>query len=627
MPGPLLWGPNNTSNNLQNQILNPSGSLLAYNGNKNYINNSSFENQLTSGYSLGVTGTLTNAIPTGSPTFGSGASGNLSIAIETSGQIAGLASLGYVSSAATTAGNMVASDAFTIDIEDQASVLNFSIAYKVISGASAGNFSGTSTSSFGVAIYDVTNSAWIIPVGVFNFIQNSGVGKCTGSFQTSSNGTSYRIVIYNANATTGAITLYFDDIAVGPSVVSSTQGAVDWNGSQTSQSVTANVTDIAFTTIKDSSAAWNGTQYVVPSSGDYLIAGSIVSSTNSSGFQIYVNGSIYITGTFIFTAVGAGNPIGGAMLVTGRKAGDTISLRATATSTVTVGNLGIFQIQASQTSPGANGVVAARAHVSSGASTTGGNPINFDTIDFDTTGSITTGTTAWKFTAPVSGYYQFETNYFLGASGINASMFKNGSTFAAIMNNNANPGAGSTLVQLNAGDTIDFRPAATATPAAIGSFTVAQSNYIGIFLLQGSQNTANSASVNARYFASATTISGSLATVVWTTKDFDSANAMSSGTYAVPVSGKYQVNSALSITGTFALNGTADMQIQKNGTAVSEDNQISGGVLTSIAVNCSDIINCLAGDTIRVQVATSASTPAIISSNSKNFFSIARVGN
>ena len=92
---------------------------------KNYIQYADFENNSTTGWSLGTVGTLTNGIPTGSPTFGSGASGNLSISVVSSGQLAGAYSLSYASSAATTQGNMFASSAYTIDAEDQAKVLTF----------------------------------------------------------------------------------------------------------------------------------------------------------------------------------------------------------------------------------------------------------------------------------------------------------------------------------------------------------------------------------------------------------------------------------------------------------------------------------------------------------------------
>ena len=102
---------------------------------------------------------------------------------------------------------------------------------------------------------------------------------------------------------------------------------------------------------------------------------------------------------------------------------------------------------------------------------------------------------------------------------------------------------------------------------------------------------------------------------------------MSSGVYTVPVSGKYQVNTSLAFSGTFALNSQSDLVIQKNGTTVSEQLDYAGGIITADHVSLSDTINCLAGDTLRVQLSSGATSPSIVSSNTKNFISIFRVGN
>ena len=192
------------------------------------IGNGDFSSGSTTGWSLGTVGTLTNGIPTGTPTFGSGASGNLSISTVSSGQLAGSYSLSYASSAATTQGNMLASDAFYIDKEDQAKVLGFKFYYEAQTNPSNGNFSGTSSNSFAVAAWDVTNSAWLPLAGNFSMTQSSGVGIASGTFQTASNTTQIRFVMYNANASAGAITMYFDDFFVGPQIIP--QGAIvtDW---------------------------------------------------------------------------------------------------------------------------------------------------------------------------------------------------------------------------------------------------------------------------------------------------------------------------------------------------------------------------------------------------------------
>lgn len=223
------------------QLTGGSGSGSGSGSGKNYLSaittsqsttpntgNGNFESGSTTGWSLGTVGTLTNNIPTGTPTFGSGASGNLSISTVSSGQLAGTYSLSYASSAATTQGDMLASDAFYIDTEDQAKVLGFKFYYKAQTNPTNGNFSGTSSNSFAVAAWDVTNSAWLPLTGNFGMTQSSGVGVASGTFQTAINTTQIRFIMYNANASAGAITMYFDDFFVGPQIIP--QGAVitDW---------------------------------------------------------------------------------------------------------------------------------------------------------------------------------------------------------------------------------------------------------------------------------------------------------------------------------------------------------------------------------------------------------------
>lgn len=131
-----------------------------------------------------------------------------------------------------------------------------------------------------------------------------------------------------------------------------------------------------------------------------------------------------------------------------------------------------------------------------------------------------------------------------------------------------------------------------------------------------------SQNISARYYASSTAVTGSLATVVWTTQDYDTNSAMSSGVYTVPSSGKLSINTALELSGTFALNSTVDLVIQVNGTTKSAVTAYAAGAVINFPVFLSDILNVSGGDTVRVQIASSAITPAIIASNTKNYISL-----
>lgn len=132
--------------------------------------------------------------------------------------------------------------------------------------------------------------------------------------------------------------------------------------------------------------------------------------------------------------------------------------------------------------------------------------------------------------------------------------------------------------------------------------------------------------ITARAHASATTISGTLATVVWTTEDFDNTASLASGIFTCPENGKYQVNASLAISGTLVLNNTSVMEIQVDGTATSNVTHYIAGAITNDQLSIGDVVNCAAASQIRIQVSNSGTSPTIVSSNTKNWFSVARVG-
>ena len=118
-----------------------------------------------------------------------------------------------------------------------------------------------------------------------------------------------------------------------------------FSGTQTTQAVTANVTNIAFTATKDSAASWNGTQYVVKSAGDYLLTGS--GRMSALGTLIgYKNGTSL--GSFS-TAAAATHASSGSILFSNCVAGDVLSLRSDVSITVSAGNISISKNQAPTT--------------------------------------------------------------------------------------------------------------------------------------------------------------------------------------------------------------------------------------------------------------------------------------
>ena len=676
MGSPVLWGPNNYANNLQNAELTATGALLAYNGPKNYITYGNFENQLTTGWSLGTIGTLTNGLPTGSPTFGSGASGNLSIAIVTSGQLAGTASLSYVSSAATTAGNMLASQAYTIDVEDQAKVLGFKFSYSAISNASNANWSGTSSNSFGVAVYDVTNSVFLGVAGAFNIVQSSGTGIATGTFQTGATTASIRFIVYNVNATSGAITLYFDSFQVGPQVTMQAPAMSDWQtytmtitGTTSNPTFGTQTTNVAkYRRVGDTMEItydYNQTSAGSAGSGAYLFSlppgfsidtnkvnlpatlptASILSYGGSQigegWFANTSSGNVNYSGKISFfpynSTTIAGNadtntalqqyPMGSSVAANFSNTVFTIQIKAW----VPIVGWSSNSVSSADTD---TRVVAMQAYLSTNTANAGANTVTpFNTVLSDTHGGYSTSTNL--YTIPVSGYYRVSVSGITNASSGTFYIRKNSSSFqdlASVFSTQVSSGAQTILC--NAGDTLGVFANASLT------FQGSSAPYptcLSIERLSGPAVVTATESVNARYTnTSGQSIPAStLTTVTGWTKDFDSHNFVStSGVATIPVSGKYLITYELLYASAVVTSGTQRAGYIIQAGSVSR-NVVPIGIFAQATVTTfawigggPTIINCLAGDTLTFQTyQTEATARSLSTDGTINQICIARVGN
>lgn len=610
-----------------------------------------------------TTGWATYADAAGvSPVDGTGGSPTETWTRSTSTPLRGLGSFLLTKDAANRQGEG-ASYAFTCDVADQAKVLSISFDYTVASGTYA---SGDLT----VYIYDVTNAAVIQPGGyVINNITTGLPNKQICTFQTASNSTSYRLIIHTATTSSSAYTVKFDNVIVGPQILNYGFPISDWTTFTPTGSVATNATYsgryrrvgdmaeveilLAFTsTNTQGSVSFNmpsgltiDTTKIMSTTGSQTLLGFCDCRDASASGAATVTGQVrYATSTSVdlfvlddsaasdhygvFINTNTGSPITIAN-------GDSISAKFTVpvsgwSSTALMSNdtdtrvcAAVFNTAAGQT------IEAAGA----------GEVVNFDTLVKDTHGAVTTGA-AWKFTAPLPGLYKVSSMITYVSSAWTDGNFaeiqlrKNASVLRRLDYNeiivtgtNTVTLHGTTLVECVAGDTLDVLTDHNRTTGDTTLLNDATFNYISIERLSGPSSIAASEDVNARYYASATSISGTLATIVWTTKDFDSHNAMSSGVYTVPIAGKYHVAAALAVAGTFILNNTSVIEIQKNSVAVSNLTRYAGGAITNDGIDVEDVISCVAGDTIRIQVSNSGTTPTIVSSNTRNFFSIFRVGN
>lgn len=612
---------------------------------KNYILYSDMENNSTTGWSLGTVGTLTNGIPTGTPTFGSGASANLSISTVSSGQLAGAYSLSYVSSAATTAGNMLASQAYTIDAADQAKVLTFKFYYSVPTGTANCNFSGTSSNSFGIAIYDVTNSSWLSSTANFGITQGTGTGYVTGTCQTNATTASLRFAVYNANATTGACTLYFDDFYLGPQTAPLGFAGTDWAsytptfgtgfGTPTSINVmwkrvgdTLQVQGTFITGTVSAAAATislpNGytinTSKLSGSSTNQVLGTGYVNETGTNNSKDFVVLCAPASSTSLMyfalpDTAGANSPLV-------PQNANIFSYSTTLTSLSFTVPIQGWSSNVQMSSDTDTRVVSFTGNRASAAATANTTIPTWTTVK-DTHGAF--NATTGVYAVPVSGdYYVNFYNVAVTSSSAGPEIYHNGTLVAtgAVATSGSTNGIVSVLIpNCAANDTITF--------AITTSLTVAGN--ANIFRLSGPSSIAATESVRARYTSTAgPSIGTSTALVIFNTQTYDSHGAYntSTGLYTCPVSGEYQVIAKLD-TAAIALSSNLQVSVSlyKNGAFYSEMGQTYGnGTSQGYRAAGTDTVTCLAGDTLAVYaasgVATTMNTTAGI-----NFISFRRTGN
>jgi hypothetical protein len=636
---------------------------------KNYVSNPGFESNTTTNWSLGTIGTLTNGIPTGTPTFGSGASGNLTLSTVGSGsQIAGSYSGSYASSTATTQGNMLASSTFSIDTEDQAKVLTVKFYYQVESGAGNGNYSGTSSNSFAWAVYDVTNSVWLGTAGQFGLTQNSGTGYCTGTFQTGLTTTQLRFVLYNANATSGATTLYFDDISIGPQTAPLGPAMTDWVSYTPSFTGFGTVSTSAFWSrrVGDSLEVHGFFQCGTPSGSANEITigyaggnGNVTVDTTKVSANILVGDAAAPGFSTTFFRYGILSPSSSANWVQMAIQNSTTALTSsgqagTSLSLASGQNINMHflipivgwssNVQMSNDTD--TRVVAASCYMSANQNITANSStayMNFDTKEYDTHGAITTGTAGssgtWRFTSPVSGYYTIKAalSQVTSTSTTNYILWKNGSMYKSMggLASTADPqtAAVATLF-LNAGDYVFINSSNSVTMAG-GTLSTGNTSNIAIERVSGPAVVAATESVNARYnFVGNTALPSALfeqltTTYATYTKFRDTHNAFSNGVYTIPVSGMYRASLRVYISVQTANAGQLTVEIAQSGSQILGSLSVTTfGQAAPTSASVSDDFNCNAGDLLTFSVEqNNASSTAISSSVSYSALSIERVGN
>jgi hypothetical protein len=618
-----------------------SSSTIPYN--KNYVLNGDFESNTANSWSLFNT-TLTNKIPTGS--IVSGAASLNTLSATASGKLAGAYSLSVTSPGAVTAGHGFISDAFSIDAEDQAKVLSFSFAYQAVSGTM--NFSGTSSNTFAVYIYDVSGSAWIQPAGVYNLVQGSGAGIATGTFQTTATGTQYRIAVVCVTATSGAISMLFDDFVVSPQKQVMAPAMSDWQSYTPTFVNLGTVTGIDFRYRRVGDTIEIQGQFIggvpVASTASFTMPNGWTSGGND---KLPGAGAFQVVGARTFGAGGQGddllvlaqtnnnNLFFGVFSVAfngyDARNGDQVSANGSKTvlnAKVPITGWSSNTVSSADTD---TRVVAYRSNATptSAAFNNSANLI-FGTSSFDFSSSYNTST--GEYTAPVSGVYSF-----LGQVGITGSsagsfldlyMQVDGSNVAIFNPDNLTTGeqfvAISTEFKLNAGQIVRFRWGTDkSTPSVSGGST---KNHLSISRLSGPAVVQASESVSASYYMATGANPGANNQINFDGKLFDTHSAVTTGAswkFTAPVSGIYSISGVIGSAG-----NPMNWLLYKGGSSYCYvGSNITGqGPSYRTPIN-SPNIRLNAGEYIDIRPDASGSITASASTPYSTVISITRVGN
>ena len=635
--------------------------LTTYNGN---TGNGNFEFGSTTGWSLGHISALTNGIPSGTPTFGSGASGTQSIAVTSSGPLSGTYSLSYANSAATTVGDMVCSNAFTIDSSDQAKVLTLSGSYAAISGTQ--NYSGTSSNSFGIAAYDVTNSAWLGVVGNFAMTQSSGVGKFSATTQTNTTTSSVRVCIYNVTATPGAATIYLDDLTFGPQTVPLGVPVTDWVAYSPTISGFGTIGYLQFQSrrVGSSLEIYGMFQAGTIPATTY---GSITLGFNGGNGNVVLDTSrltvnqvlgtaqtAYASTTFFQVVPIYSTATGGGAITFSPITSTTGYTSATYTTTYAASSqyMGIHisvpisgwssNVQMSNDTD--TRVVAAAGFIASTQSipTATFTNVIWNSGVVDTHGTLNQSTGV--YTVPVSGWYQISGALIWSlvswSSSVSqyAQLYIDGSNFKSLSATTVTTTASQNLTNnysylgyFKAGQTI----AIAAYQNSGGAVTLAPGCQLNINRLSGPAVVAATETVAMKAYGSSTAINTTTTTVINPTKLYDTHNAYNTttGVYTIPVSGKYRL-SAFFYQASVTTTATAQNVF---GTAQGSTGLTNGQFLLNFsfpiatsyvfAPNASITFQATAGEGIYVTLQRGGSVNAFSLDGIGSWISIERIGN
>jgi hypothetical protein len=606
------------------------------------------------------------------PVDGTGGSPSVTATRSTAGPLIGTASGVLTHPGSNTQGQGMSYD-FTIDAAFKARQIVVSFEYQTGGGTyTAGDVL--------MYVVDVTNGT-VIQLAPYSLPNSDAVASnFTGTFQASSNSTSYRLCWHCATTTTNSYVVKFDNVVISPTTV--VYGAA--------------VTDaISFTPTGtwSTNTTYTGTYYRVGAYATFDVKVAVAGAPTAATFKLNLPSGFAVDETKLAIVGGSATQVGEAWV---RDFGTTSfegKVRYTAgdntlvdvvvdavSGTNIIGTSSVTQLvpmtwAASDSMTlrfsipivgwgsnvqigGYDGrTVAARANTSSTGAFTAATTLVYTNELLDTHSAYDTSTGI--FTCPVAGYYDISGSVFSTSvawtvgNTLSAAIVVNGT---AIATGYVFPPTGSqsicaavhlNAVQLAAGDTVKIQGASSVSTSGSGG---PQGNFFSISLVPGRSTLAVGDTVATRAARTAdqtgvnpnnTTVQINMTSVTTTgcydrTGSYDTTN----GYWTAPVAGVYSVTASLSLASTNIIANRYAVRILigaagaafGSATGALYGNDLVFTVSQGNRINVSGDIYLSAGDRVYVglfgQGNNSASTLTVSGSDaSSTFFTISRVGN
>lgn len=618
---PTLFKGTRASLLVPNGFIQNDGRKIQYDGQINYIKNSSFELNATTGWNYFADAAA--ALPTDG--IGNiGGTAYVSIGLANAAYLRGSNCMWLQKNNGGFSGQgQGISHDFTIDAADQGRPLTISFEYEFVGGSTYQlGIPGTQDSDLTVYIYDVTNGVLIEPSSKYlNGFSSTVASLYQATFQTTYNSTSYRLILYKGTTTTNIFGVYLDNFRIYPN------DFVYSSSFTNEQSYLPTVQGLG--TLAANNVNWS-------QMGDklYLRGRVTIGTPTAVEARIYLPNASMIVDDVKITAIQIVGDLTRNTAMSAGNGGDLYLLAEPGVNYLTVGFLNPASGGLTKQNGSAifstseivsfNAIVPIKGwstslQVSTDAGTrpcfamyrlataalTANQPINYATLVSDSHGAVTTGA-SWKFTAPFADVYQVTAQGATGTSNTIYSVYKNGTLFSEIgytvgasaTNHIAN---GSVLVPMNAGDYVDVRSINTITSTAttVSGSSLGSANYVFIRNVRAQQVIAASESVSCSVWLNANAAVAANGTIIFNSAEYDSHGAfnLSTGTFTAPQAAEYLVNAQLFQT----VAGNAQIVVYKNGTALKG--------LAYCSVNTSNgagtvRLKLIAGDTITVRSST-----------------------